>query len=288
MPGHAFVIWDNGVNTPTALDVVQDRIIEGHDAIRNTYHHLYPMDPETIERELYLKNLGREELLAHFLVIRGSARAWRGDWEEGCGDFDRAIGLYPSFAEDFASKAHCFLASGDIGKAVGILDHALNIAPDLTEARLFRSVLHIVPDLTRIGVGMRTEGRSTDARTILGATWRAAKIGDDVTTGPRIEMGYGTNGDRHLLDLSAGWAVGYLADASTFSVDVAAGYNFGLTKESTGAPIDQGALLQYGVHYRYALTVTLGIGAGLIFQHPLPSAQDVAFSPSIEFTYSPW
>lgn len=318
-PGHAFVRWDDGAGNIFNMD-------HGKSYDDEYYINKYNITKKTIKKGIYLSKLNRKEIIALLYLNRGNKKAAKEDRAGALSDYNRATKLDRKLSEaifnrglvkfDLKKYKETFKDFNEIIENLGLEDAmaytvrgaanmklgklkkarkdyhtALNIDSELKEARRNLLVMGLFPYPYHLSLQSRfkfIDDDLIDTRMALGATWSVMDISDNAHLGPRAEIGYGTLGKHHLLDLSAGFAFIYGNKKRSLTTEAGVGYNFLLAGEISQAPLKDGAFFQYGIHYHSSLSDSFGIGTSLVLQHEMKDPSQFALLPALEFTYFPW
>lgn len=280
-PQHVFVRWDDGKGTRFNTDYSAPWLHDSDDY----YVRKHKISAKSVGQGVYLKDLDFRETLALFYGNRAAAKDRR---EDAIRDHDITIALDPQYAEVRNDRGATNAFLGNLKDARADFQAARDLVPKMKRARINLFLVNLIPDPLHFGIQPRVGVDAFDGRFAVGATWPVVEISETSRLGPRLEVGYATDGGHHLLDLSAELALTCRSEGSSVTANAGVGYSLALAGDVAGAPLRNGAFFQYGLHYSHAFADFFGLGVSFVLQHEMADPARFAILPGLEFTYSPW
>ena len=137
VPEHFIVRWEN-----EELKRNVDPIDEGVEYSDLKYKDKYDISEESIENEVYLKNLSKEHVIASVLCNRGLEYRKEGDIDKAINDFEKAIDLDPKHAEAYNNVGVAYSMKGHYENAISCYEKSLFLNPKDAGVYINRGNLH--------------------------------------------------------------------------------------------------------------------------------------------------
>jgi len=137
LPQHMIVRWDDDKFKRNI-----ETTIKGSEFPDSFYIKYKNIPKESIEKEVYLRNLSKKEVVGIILNNRGSAYYTKEDLERAIQDYNNAIKLNPKFVEAYFNRGSVYYTKGDLERAIQDYNNAIKLNPKFVEAYFNRGSVY--------------------------------------------------------------------------------------------------------------------------------------------------